>query len=469
MPLSQTYNPIIIGFVEGKGHVNIPLQTARDEYGQLPSEYGLMRRAPTRRMRKSLNLSLGLSVIKLLHQGKNLPEIIARFYERWGRDFRADFGVEMGPFYHLNDPSVLRRVVEENAAVWDETLRTDILDYLRKNELVPFSTLRSISPQELLQKARVILAKKRSNPAHRKDLAILDRGLALVQARELLEELVGLTGGDITRFSTARLAVHADGIARALWRVSQHLPLSGVDRLTCMRGRGVEVEFAPRDASFVALGKEVRDCTADKTVRQVDQDVENIYWTVFAWFVDRNYQVLKVFSDGEFVMKVHLLPLLVASRNGGVVILAVDAVETTPMFRQDTRAGNAVLLERREYIFHRMLEEVRRIAGALGVDHVVAERFSNTGWVRQELERFPEVYFHIEDIRKIDELEDVFELARRICAMAEEEPPRSVFMELQMKNTFLLRGAATVRGVKAFALIAGDPGVGIPLKRAIGV
>jgi hypothetical protein len=126
-------------------------------------------------------------------------------------------------------------------------------------------------------------------------------------------------------------------------------------------------------------------------------------------------------------------------------------------------------LERREHIFARMVKELRRIAGAMGVEHVVAERFSNTGWVRQELERFPEVYFHIEDIRKIDELEDVFEMARRTCAAATEEPPRGVFMELQMKNTFLLRGVATVRGVKAFALIAGNPAIGIPLKRVVGV
>jgi len=469
MPLTQTYNPVIIGFVEGKGYVNIPLQTARDEYGQLPSEYGLLRRRPTRRLRKTLNLSLGLSVIKLLQQGKNLPEMIARFSEHWGRDFHADFGVDMGPFHSLNDPSALKRVVEENAAVWEEALRTDILDYLQKNGLVPLSTLRAIPPQELLKKARAILAKKRGTPAHRGDLAMIDRGLALVQARAHVEELAGITGGDITRFSTARLAVYADGIARTLWRISQHLPLCGVDRLICVRGRDVELEFAPRDASFVALGKEVGDCTADKTVRQVDQDVENIYWTVFAWFLDRNYQVLKVFCDGEFVMKVHLLPLLVASRNDAAVVLTVDAIEATPMFREDTRVGNAALLERREHIFARMVKELRRIAGAMGVEHVVAERFSNTGWVRQELERFPEVYFHIEDIRKIDELEDVFEMARRTCAAATEEPPRGVFMELQMKNTFLLRGVATVRGVKAFALIAGNPAIGIPLKRVVGV
>jgi mRNA-degrading endonuclease RelE of RelBE toxin-antitoxin system len=138
MPLTQTYNPIIIGFVGGKGYVDIPLQTARDEYGQLPSEYRLVRQAPTRRVRKTPNLSLGLSIIKVLLQGKNLPETIARFYERWGRDFRADFGVEMGPSYHLNDPSVLKRVVEENAEEY-RSLQMALLLRPEQGALIPGS------------------------------------------------------------------------------------------------------------------------------------------------------------------------------------------------------------------------------------------------------------------------------------------------------------------------------------------
>ena len=38
-----------------------------------------------------------------------------------------------------------------------------------------------------------------------------------------------------------------------------------------------------------------------------------------------------------------------------------------------------------------------------------------------------------------------------------------------MKNTFLLPGAATVRGVKVFAVLAGDASLGIPMKRVFGV
>jgi len=100
---------------------------------------------------------------------------------------------------------------------------------------------------------------------------------------------------------------------------------------------------------------------------------------------------------------------------------------------------------------------------------VYAERFSNTAWVRRELEQFPEVYLHIGDIQKIEELEDVFELSKRVCAEAGRERPSSIFMELQMRNTCLMPGAATVRGVKVFAVLGGDARLGIPMKRVFGV
>jgi len=168
-------------------------------------------------------------------------------------------------------------------------------------------------------------------------------------------------------------------------------------------------------------------------------------------------------------MKIHLLPLLAVSGSRGEAFLAVDAIETTPAFREDTHVGHPDLLEKKEYIFARMVEEVERVARTMGIDRVYAERFSNTAWVRRELERFPEVYIHVENIQKIDELEDVFELSKRVCAAAGRERPSSIFMELQMKNTFLLPGAATVRGVKVFAVLAGDAGLGMPMKRVFGV
>jgi hypothetical protein len=462
------YSPIVVGFVEGDGYVNIPLQVALERYGQLPSEYGLVPHVATRRARKSLNLPLGLAIIRHLRNGASLKETIARFYDRWGRDFQAEFRVTIDRLFSRNDPSELKRVLETNSGTLAECLRLNVREYLHHRGLVALPTLRSIPAEQLLEKAEVILAKKRRNPAHRDAGAALDEALSLIRVKRLLEELAGLTGGNIAAFGKARLAIHGDEIARVLWQASRWRALSGVDRLNCVRGSDVEFELAPRDVSFLTLGKEAGDCTADKWFRQVDRDVENIYWTVFSWFLDRQYQIMKVYHDGQFIMKVHLLPLLLFNERGQSMFLAVDAIETTPAFREDTWAGDTGLLDKKEAIFRRVVDEVVRIAEAMGIKNVYAERFSNTAWVRRELERFPEVYLHIGDLQKIDELEDVFELAKRICA-DEGEAPSGVFMELQMKNTYLLPGGATMKGVKSFAVLAGDTRVGLPMKRVIGI
>ncbi len=469
MPPMQTYNPIVTGFVEGTGAVHVHLQAARDAYGQLPSDYGLLPGAQGRRARKALNLPVGLAIMHLLREGKDLAEMMGKFFERWGRDFEADFGVRLDRFQRLSDPWTLRQVVDENRAVFAEYLDVDVRDYLHARGLIPRSTLRSIPTERLLAKAREILSKRRRNPAHAAEAEQIAQAVAFLDARMLLCQVGRVLGGEVSRWGKDRLIFHADEVACLLRDLSTHLPLTGADGLACVRGHDVEIEFAPRDASFLALGKEVGDCTADKLFRQVDRDVENIYWTVFSWFLDRNYQILKVYYDGQFVMKVHLLPLLAADGSHGEVFLAMDAIETTPAFREDTGVRQPDLLEKKEYIFSRMAQEVEGLARAMRIDRVYAERFSNTAWVRRELERYPEVYLHIGNIQKIDELEDVFELSKRVCVAAGRELPSSIFMELQMKNTFLLPGAATVRGVKVFAVLAGDARLGMPMKRVFGV
>jgi hypothetical protein len=467
-PIAE-YNPIILGFVEGDGHVHIPLRTALADHGQLPSEYGLVPNPTHRRVRKTLNLSLGLSILALLRQGQPLPETIARFYEHWGRDYEEDFGLRMGPFLNRNEPAATARLVEENRAALADCLHLDVPAYLDARGFIPRATLHSIPAVELLRRAQKILAQKSRNPAHAEERADLAEGLAFLRARRRLAALAGEVGGDLTTFGKTRLGVHADAVARALWDLREPLRLTGVEALDCLRGQGLEFAYAPRNLAFLELGKAVGDCTADKTFRQVDREVENIYWTVFAWFLDRHYQILMVFVDGQLVMKVHLLPLLLLGRDGGAAFLAADAIETTPAFREDTTGADPELLERKEAIFSQVVAEIRRLARAMGLEHVVAERFSNTRWVREELALFPEAYLPIGDVRKIDELEDVFALARRVCEAAGEAPPGGVFMELQMKNTFLQAGVASVRGAKAFAVLAGGAGIGLPLKRVVGV
>ena len=468
MPPLQSYNPIVIGFVEGRGAVHLPLQAARAAYGQLPSDYGLLP-GQGRRASKALNLPVGLAIVDLLRESRQLPDMLAKFYVRWGRDYQADFRVQMERFYRLNDLWTLRQVLDANGEVLADCLGLDVPAYLQQQQLIPRQVLRSIPQACLVSKAIEMLARKQRNPAHQREEESLAQALARLRAHQVVSKLVALLGETVSRWDKDRVAFHADEIAASLSELAGFLPLGGADRLACVRGEGVEVAFAPRTPAFLALGKEVGDCTADKLFRQVDRDVENIYWTVFAWFLDRQYQILRVYFDGQFVMKVHLLPLLAVEGSSGELFLAVDAVETTPVFREDTPVGRRDLLEKKEYIFARMVDAVREIARNMGITHVFAERFSNTGWVRQELEQYPEVYLHIGNIQKVDELEDVFELAKRVCAAAGRERPTSLFMELQMKNTFLLPGAATVRGVKVFSVLAGDARLGISMRRVFGV
>ncbi|MFB3818615.1 MAG: hypothetical protein ACE147_13210 [Candidatus Methylomirabilales bacterium] len=463
------YNPIVLGFVQDEGPVSVPLQVARERYGLFPSEFGLLSTGAHRRMRKTLNLSLGVAILAHLKAGGDLRETLARFYERWGRDFHADFRVRLEPLLRRNDPLRLKRVLEANQEALAGCRGMAVRDFLRAKGLIPPATLASIPDGDLLAKASGILAKRLRNPAHRGEREAIAGAQALVEARRRLDAVAALVRGDVLSLSPGRLAVHADEVSQLLWGLGAWLPLAGVEGLEAVRGEGLEFEFAPRDASFLALGKEVGDCTADKSVRQVDRDVENIYWTVFAWFLDRQYQILKVYWDGDFIMKVHLLPVHVVTEAGEATVLAVDAIETAPAFREDTRLGRPSLLERKAELFREVLAEVVRLARAMGIEQVYAERFSNAAWVRRELEQLPEIYLRIGDIRKIDELEDVFELARRVCASAEAEPPTSVFMELQMKNAFLQPGVVSVKGIKPFAVVAGDAALGIPMKRAFGV
>ena len=128
MPPLQSYDPILIGFVEGKGPVQLHLQAAQDEYGRLPSDFGLLSDVKNRRARRTLNLPVGLAVLDLLRDGNGLPELLAQFYERWGRDFRKDFGVDIARFHRLNDPWTLGQIVEENRAGLADCLAVDVLD-----------------------------------------------------------------------------------------------------------------------------------------------------------------------------------------------------------------------------------------------------------------------------------------------------------------------------------------------------
>ena len=121
---------------------------------------------------------------------------------------------------------------------------------------------------------------------------------------------------------------------------------------------------------------------------------------------------------------------------------------------------------------HKILgrEFIENLADAMNIQHIYAEKFSNTSWIRDIYRSYPEIFFHVDHLMKIDQLEDVFTIAEEVSASMEYDRPEEVFMELQVKNTYLSPGYINkAPGVKSFALIRGDAGNGIPMKRIIGI
>ncbi len=104
----------------------------------------------------------------------------------------------------------------------------------------------------------------------------------------------------------------------------------------------------------------------------------------------------------------------------------------------------------------------------MGISSVYSERFSNTAWVRHELEKLPEIYLDTKRIIKIDELEDVYSCAAAFCTAHGFTPPEAVFMEIQARNTYLI-SEQKIGSNKSFGTLRGDPMDGLPAKYAFGV
>ena len=467
------YNPNILGFLEGKGPVVIFLKEAREIYGQLPSDYNFVPKKKGRQTKMGLNLAIGKRITETLKDRKtNLKKAVYDFFQKWHRDYRNEFGVRIEPFFNLNDPIQVREILKSNREKLMEISRLDLRHELAERQLIRKDILNSIEERLLSVTAERILTRKLKQ-FHSNDKALpVRRLLECIRAKRIIKTIKKQTGFDLAGSDYGMLAVYADEIAKGLAELARHIPIAGIDNICTVEGQGVEFEFATRDFSYLMLGKETGDCTADKSNFQADRDIENIYWTVFPWILDRNYQILKVYYHGNFVMKAHLLPLFILREDGGGdMALAVDAVETVRAFRDDIEGyGREDLLENREYIFKRLIGKIEHIGSQMGIDHIYAEKFSNTRWVREHLDTLPEIFLHVDTIIKLDELEDVFCLAQELCGGTEYAAPNSIFMELQMKNTSLLpRISERAAGVKPFAIIKGSPDDGIEMKRVIGI
>jgi len=471
-PDRQEYNPNIIGFVEDKGPVTISLNEARDIYGQLPSVYKLMPLKKGRQNKKGLNLALGKLISeKLKDSNVNLKKTVFYFFRSWHRNWTDEFGINIESFCNLNAPDQIKGIIsrcqKELSVFSDPDLRSTLLS----GRLIRKDILNSIPDQNLAESAEKILQKRLKTLSGVKKKESIQHSINRIQAYRLLQTIKKNISCDLSVADYQTLKIYADEISKTLFTLSFHINIPGADELSVVRGQGVEFEFAARDISYLMLGKETGDCTADKTPFQADRDIENIYWTVFPWILDRNYQILKVYYNGSFIMKAHLLPLFVHHDSFDKIILAIDAVEAVRAFRDDIKEfGREDLLEKKKEIFKKVLEKIVAIGSSMGIHDIYAEKFSNTKWIRNYLNKLPEIFLDVRSLIKIDELEDVFFLSKELFSDTENMVPKEIFMEIQMKNTSLLPSVTKKsRDVKAFAVIKGSPGEGIPMKKIIGI
>jgi len=472
------YNPNITGYSDESGSFLISLAEAKTAYGSLPSSYRLLsplkqrgqaaaepvsggadRREPNR----VLNLDLGYHLKSWLAADKlrNLKPFVIDFFSGWHRDYQKEFGITVTPLQNLNDLEVVASVLAANHPPLVSLAGLDPGLALLEHGVFKKDTLNSIAPEKVIAKGLDAIAKKLASGATSPGLELL---CSQLKARQVLDRTPVL---DRSRYP---LNQYADEIAAALLAVNGCLTLEECERLR-PGDPSVRFSFAPRDFSYLQLGRFFGDCTSDKRYLQSNCQTENIYWTVFSWIMDGNYQILMVTVDGKPAMKCHLLPLFADVPQIGRDIypcLFVDAIETTAWFRTEENSTREAAEPIMVHAFDSLLEKVREIADRMGIEAVYSERFSNTAWVRQALERLPEIYLDTKRIVKVDELEDVYCCASRFCREHAFTPPAAVFMEIQARNTYLI--SETIIGSnKSFGVVRGDPKNGLPAKYAFGV
>lgn len=461
------YNPNITGYSRDCGPLQMSLIEAKELYGSLPSSYSILPAVKEgdldqREPNEVLNLDLGIGIKSFLAADKrrNLTPFVIDFFSSWHRDYDREFGIAVEPLRSLNEPAVVRKAIEANRARLEELSRLQPDELFLEHQVFKRDVLNSIPPQRKVDKGIDAIGRKIASGSRSPRLAAL---LAQLKARQVLDRLQFLDPGQFP------LDQRADDVAAALGEISRHLHLKESQDLRFVTGSGVEFAFAPRDFGYLQLGRQFGDCTSDKRYLQSDCQTENIYWTVFSWIMDCNYQILVVLLDGRPIIKCHLLPLFVDVLQTGRDIypcLFVDAIETTAQCRQVEEGGGQSA--RLKHAFDCLMDEVKALAERMGIASVYSERFSNTKWVRRELENLPEIYLDTKRIVKVDELEDVYSCAESFCRKNGFTPPDEIFMEIQARNTYLI--PETIIGSnKSFALVLGDAEDGLPAKYAFGV
>jgi len=479
------YNPEILGFSDKKGPIKINLMDAKSEYGSMPSSFGFVKDKEGRKQKKVLNLLIGKMIKEIFRdRNKNLKRVVYQFYKNWHRDMNLEFGVDIDPFFNMNHPVTVYGILDMNRSALSDVSVCNLRDYLLNLQLIRKDVMNSIEDKHIQDTSIKILKRKLKQVKNPDKRETLETALRIINAQICVGRIESLTGQTMNDLNRSHVEPFADELAHEFIELNRYLPLNGTENLSGIRGDGIEFKFASRDNSYLLLGKDTGDCTVDKPNFQADRSVENIFWTVFSWILDLNYQIMKVYYDGEFVMKFHILPLYISDADiplhvkrayptGKIdyTILAIDALETIRSVRDDLpEFRKQHLIDKRDEIFNAALGQIVMLADRMGIQDVYAEKFSNTGWIREHYDRFSEIFLHIDHMIKIDHLEDVYGLAKALSQGRNSEIPGEIFMEIQMKNRFLVpKMSHKSPGVKPFALIKGNSENGISMSRVVGI
>lgn len=483
------YNPFILGFDESEGPIiKIRLQEAKERFGEFPSKYkndfknyeNLSKdRDPEKRTEeederkknKVLNLDLGINIKKWFKQNPqdNLKRFVNDFFDNWHRDYFQEFQIDIAPLVNLNNQVILKDFLKINNSFLESIYHLDIRSFLQEKNIIRRDIFNSISEEKLLDKCiQIIERKMRNNPKNEPLNSLLNN----LRIKKILKELSIEVGSSLDSILIYPTKVYADEISNALAKIASFTPLQGIKDLSYRKGKGFELDYAPRDRFYLELGRDFGDCTSNQE-RLQNEETENIFWTVFPWILDRNYQILVVYLDGVRLLKIHLLPLYLNLSEQGQEpfhFLCVDAIESTPSFHKKQK--NDLSFNPKD-LFNFVVSEVLNLASRMRIEVVYCEKFSNTPWVRDELEKYPEIYLDTRQIIKIDELEDVFECANLFCGSKLQDSTRikQIFMEIQAKNTYLIPNSPThFKGTcKSFSVLGGNEYRGIPINYLFGI
>lgn len=232
--------------------------------------------------------------------------------------------------------------------------------------------------------------------------------------------------------------VYADDIAQMLAKLTDNpcfTEPAAVASLRYLRKEGIEIAFARRDADFVSSGDYYGDCTASEVRSQVDPEIANIHWTVYSWLLDPYYRVLEVYFNGRRALKGHILPLIIHGRR----VLMLDAIETIPSIRDFLRGKpnrniSKSVYARRKELLQTLFKTVKELAEQMGVEAVYVDKYSNTKWVRAEVNKLPADSYHIEDVIKPFKNSLIEAVIHSITGA----PVEDVLEEIQARNISLM-------------------------------